>query len=506
MDEGEGRRVVSRGTVRALMSAVAGFAAMYGVLAMNHSGLVPGASSDSVAYLTAAESLVRRADLRIPVTSWNSPDSDAVLAHFPPGLPLLISLPMHFHVRAQRAALWVMAASSGLSVAAAFMLGADMAGLAAGSIAAALLLLTPVYVKMNFAIWSEPSYIALTMVMLWMMAKRPTWAAGYGFLAAAGVAVRYVGIAGSATAVTWAALQGRTLKDRVVGAAVAGAPSAIFLLWWRSYVAASGGAIRRLGFYPRLGPNLTQLREMFAEWLVPGSWHGNGWAAMALVALGLIVVAGSVRSGSWKGRRPWAVPAWIYGAVYVVVVAASRLFADYRIPFDARIFSPLLVLATVAVAVSAVDVARAHGRLASLALAGVGLGWGASMAADIHTGVEVVNQQGRFYTYRGWVSDQAIGWLKNRSRPYATVYSNEPALVYYHTGRHAKMLPDMGEDLAAFGETFKEHPGAVFLARPPHVRNVPEGRLVAMLGLIPAVRTELGVVYVPRPGPAMPAH
>lgn len=61
------------------------------------------------------------------------------------------------------------------------------------------------------------------------MPRRPLL---HGIMAALGVAIRYVGVAGTAAAMIWALHQGKDWKERLGGMLLAGMPSALVLLGW----------------------------------------------------------------------------------------------------------------------------------------------------------------------------------------------------------------------------------------------------------------------------------
>ena len=484
---------------RTLLAVFAAGSAVYGVLTINRTWLTPGAHADSVHYLGAAESFERSRTFEVPVTRWSSPDSVEPLSHFPPGFPLLISLPLSLGTQTHAAALWVMALSAGVAVAFFTLLVSEAFGVGAGLLSAVLLLITPVFVRLHLAIWSEPSYLAVTAVLLYVMVKRPAWAWAHGLLAGAGLMIRYVGVAGTLAAVVWAAVKGESRRERLTGMAWAAAPSALFLLWWSRSVAGAGEAIREVGVYGGLGRNLSQAVAMLPDWLVPGGWGGGAWPAAFLVLVGVLVIGQAVRSGAWLGpeKAPRLRAVLIYGACYLLVVLASRLLADPRIPFDSRILLPVLVLTTLVFAVSATELARSAGsRGWALLIVAMAI-WSAAALREDRIGVASVNEQGLYFTYEGWMIDPVIRWVDNQSSPFDVIYSNEPTLLYYQSSRHAKELPNRGEDLEAFGRAFRERPGAVVFAYPVHVDNLPEQLFVERLGLQPVVRTGMGAVYVP---------
>lgn len=345
----------ARHLVTVLLLAAAG---SLGVLGINQSWLAPGAMSDAVEYLTAAQSFEEHGQFEIPVSEWNSPDSVARLAHYPPGLSMLISVPMDFGFRLYPSALVVMAISSGLALAFAYLLASELGGPWAGLLSALMLFIMPVCAKINLSVWSEPSYVAATLAMLYVMVSRPRWAWAYGFLAAAGVAIRYVGVAGVATATLWAGVQGGTRRERIALAATAAGPSLGFLAFWHHYVAAGGGTVRTIGWYGGLGPNLVQFRNMLIEWLVPTGSSGAGWVVVGALSLAFTMLLAVRGTDLWQRERACKGLGLLaaFVAFYTATVVASRLFVDPFIPFDARLFLPVLVLGVLAFAISAVHV------------------------------------------------------------------------------------------------------------------------------------------------------
>jgi hypothetical protein len=489
------------GAQRVLVAALAGFGAMYGVLSINRSPLLPGVHGDSVEYMSAAESFAQRRTFEVPVADWSDTDSVSVLSHFPPGFPVLIALPLGGETSARAAALWVMAVSAGLAALVVTLLAAEVFGVATGALGTLLLLISPVCVRLHLAIWSEPTYLAVTALLLYAMVRRPRWSWCHGLLAVVGVAIRYVGIAGALAAALWALTNARSWRERLSGFALAIAPSFIFLVWWERLVARGGGAIRRIGVYGEFGRNAQQLEIMLREWLLPRGRAGDPWAAMGtgiVAVVGLVVLIGAARRGLWRGgeRPSFLLAAGLFSGCYASVVVLSRFFADPRIPFDDRMFLPVLILVTVAFVASATELARWKGR-AGWAVLVVALGvWGGYAVRQARDFVSVVNQVGMYFTFMGWTVDPTLRWVQDDSGAYDAIYSNDPALVYFQTGRHARYLPIVGDDLAAFQRRFQESSAAVVITYPPQVGNLSDDVFTRLLGLRNVVRTERGAAYV----------
>lgn len=485
---------------RLLLAALAGFAATYAVLSINRSPLLPGVNGDSVEYLSAAQSFASNGTFEVPVANWTDSDSVSVLAHFPPGFPLLISLPLGGSTSAPAAALWVMAVSTGVAVMVVTLLVAETLGLAVGLLTVLLLMVAPVWARLDLAIWSEPSYLAVTAILLYAMVRRPTSAWLHGLLAAAGFAIRYVGVAGTLAVVVWAALQEGGRKQRIARVAWAAAPSAAFLLWWRHRVGSGGGTIRRLGFYGEPGRNVQQLALLLRQWLLPASENIGLWAVGLVAVAGVAVLVLAARRGIWRDvpRARLLLRAMVlFSGCYLAVVVGSRMFADPRIPFDDRMLAPVLVFVTVAFAASAVELARWGGHWGLIVLTVAVAAWSVPAFLQARGLVSLVNQRGMYFTFMGWTVDPVLRWVENESGAYDRIYTDDPALVYFQTGRHARALPLVGEDLEAFRGRFREAPAAVVILYPPQVGNLPDEDFVQLLGLRTVVRTRLGAVYVP---------
>src|SRR5690349_12158648 len=64
----------------------------------------PGLDPDAMQYMGAAESLARQGIYQIPSAPWWSADTVSALAHFPPGLPTALAIPVHFGMTPPQAA------------------------------------------------------------------------------------------------------------------------------------------------------------------------------------------------------------------------------------------------------------------------------------------------------------------------------------------------------------------------------------------------------------------
>ena len=184
----------------------------------------PGLYGDGAAYLGAAESLVHDGGLRVPFATYESADSTSVLAQWPPGFPVVLSVPLWARRGPMAAIRIVQAAVGGCTVALTAIVVATATAPVWGAAVAVALLVTPAIVAVHLNVVSEPLYLLCLAIMLWSngLAFRPPLA--YGMLAAAAVLVRYLGLAAIAGAGVWAALQPGPSRVRARRAAIAHRP------------------------------------------------------------------------------------------------------------------------------------------------------------------------------------------------------------------------------------------------------------------------------------------
>lgn len=488
-----------------VLAAVLGVMGALAVLDINDSPLLPGSHRDGVEYLTAAEALVTSGRLQTPMPHWSNPSDRAPLSHFPPGLSMVLAGFLSAGVPGHAAALWSLALGAGGTIALLFLIGHHVSGLPGAISAAGLVAVTPAYVRVHTALWSEPLFlVALLLALLCLLRwpRRP-WLAGA--MAALGVGLRYAGLATTVLVTIVAWRQGKTARERITFSASAAAPSAIVLAGWLAHVASRGEVARSFGPYDRVGTALARIPATVVEWLTP--WvEGNGvgalLAAVLLLALGGLVVRGAMGAPeSNHDLRRLARIVAVFLASYAAVVISSRVFLDPAIPFDTRLGLPMIVLSTLLVGVS-LPLFLAHARpYARAVVCAVALVWLVSSAREVSRGVRAVREGGTFYTSTVWINSEVIRWIRDQSGSYRRVYSNEPGLVHFLAGRASHSLPQKGESLETFWDTFKERPGVIMIAYPLHATDLPPEVILGPMDLRSMIVAREGVVLAPARGP-----
>ena len=499
---------------RIVSAAILGLAAGVAVVGSNRPPLLPATHSDGVEYTSAAESLVSRGTLEIPVTHWSDPDSTTVLSHYPPGFSVAIALPMRVaRVSSATSVRWALGAGAALAAGMVFWIASGIGGLWAGLVASALVAATPALAGIYVAVWSESLYLGTALLLLWALVTKPRRTLLHGVLAALGVALRYVGVAGVATAV-WLAWGGRTTRrDRVLDAARAGGPGLLFLLGWQVYVGGGSEEIRSAGVYPGAAAQAAEFVLLLGAWLSPvnlGRVIPPEWVILGVAIVGLTVIVGGrpadpAGDGSaWPLRSPSS-PARIararkvfslFALIYVGVVVTSRVFLDPLVPFDARLFAPVLVLISIAFSVALARGLRRWPRPVGVALHGLVAIWMYFGVLDLRELVTVSSRDGRYYTHVRWSEDPIVrsvdrGWTS----PY--LYSNEAAMVYFYGSRPAKHLWRSHEDAAAFRAAFEARPGPILVTLPAKEVDVSLETIERTLDVWLYRRSEAAALYLP---------
>jgi hypothetical protein len=341
------------------------------------------------------------------------------------------------------AALWLVALAAGGTLALVFLLVGTEEGWVVGVISALLVGVLPPFLLVHAAIWSEPLYLPFLLATLWLMVNRPDRPALAGMVAACGVMVRYLGLAAVAAVGAWTFARTRSLRKTAVGIFPG---VGAFLAWWL-WAGTRGEAVRSWGeFSVPFSRTLAQIPDMARFWLAPG----------LPVFLAVLLLLGIVFA-HFKGRPALTRPLGLLILSHLGMILVSRLLVDERIPFDARMFLPVIVLAMLPVA----SFLWRRRRIGLVVLV-VWLGW--ILKEDVR-GIGTARESGLYYTASGWLGSGVLPWLADAPGG-LPIYSNEPGFVVFHTGRSARFLPLRTENLDDFFQVWTENPGAIILLRP----------------------------------------
>jgi hypothetical protein len=496
--------------IRARVAAalVAGALACGAVLCISRAP-APGLDPDAMSYAGAGESLARTGRLRIPDADWWDADSTSALAQFPAGFPAAIAVGVGLGLPPVQAARWVEAIAASVTVITLILLLQSTAGTPAGFIAALLLAATPAIFDNYIRVLSEPLFLMCLMLALAAMVRRPDRPFVAGLAAAAAESVRYAGIAVGIAAVLWAFRRSGPWRERVERALEAALPVLVLHAWWKVRLHAVGAEAPPVTHLQRGVPaTLHEGMVTIIEWLTPSV---GGTAARRLLALALLLGAiwlvrrtlrRMPRDSRAIGRRRLFNAAGLLAVCYAGVLLFSRAFVGGGIPFDERLLSPLFLLAIVIAAACLRIRWPAWSPPVRTAVAAGVVAWAVGGTLVNLDQLEGLQEDGWGYSGRKWQPSAEQRWLEAEGRRYQ-LFSNNPMLVYFLTGRPSRELPDTADagTLRDFAGTLEEQHGAVVGFDESYRPMDPPEFLAAVLPLAPLARLEHMTVWIPKESP-----
>lgn len=417
-----------------------------------------GVSPDSVTYLDAARHLFERGYV---VESWCGGNEFPVIK-FPPFYPMLLAVIEKAGIDPLVGARWLNVVLFGANIClVGYMLKYYTRGLYVPALGTLLALSSFVLLKIHAWAWSEPLFLFLALMELWLLSvyiekgNRLCLLAGAMAVCLAFL-TRFIGGSLVATGILGILWLGRgNWRRKGVDAAVFLSVSIFPMVLWSGRNIALTGRVtsRSFGFYPFSFDFL----GVIGSWLVPGSdWFSFFSAqdflirsASALFLLFLLVsgiwfIAPAIRDGEKPVKAFIVKTPWLPGLfipIYFISILIARLFFDPGIPFDYRIFSPAFVSGIIVV------LYLLHGLFFSsgnrllrrmliwmgLAEVGVYLICGAATAIMLH-------HEGSGYTGRIWQYPRMVGYIEKLPAE-MPVFSNYPLVVHFHTGRPVCPIP-----------------------------------------------------------------
>jgi hypothetical protein len=402
----------------------------------------PSLYGDSAGYLGAAQSLAGNATLRVPFAPYSSPDSTGPLSQWPPGYPALLAAAMRVGgVSAIESARIVDIVAAACTIGLVVLIVGSAAGPAWGVLAALAVAVTTSVVGTHLEVLSEPPFIALAMLTLALLVWRPERPLAAGLAAAAGVLVRYAGLGLAGGVALWALLRPGSLSARVRRAVIGVAPGVIVYVLW-----SAGRSVRVIHLDRQPAATVRRFAGSAMSWLAP-SYVGEGrWADMARLGLkGVLVIAivalvvALVKSPRRSAALTVATAAAILAGGVGGLLLVARLL-ESSVAFYDRMLAPVHALLTVAlIAALAAWWEGASGTGRRIA-GGLVCAW---LLVSAGTSVRLIREaraQGLDHTRIGMAPSPVWAWVRDSAagRP---LYTNDPAEVYFQTGRPSRGLP-----------------------------------------------------------------
>jgi hypothetical protein len=298
--------------------------------------------AESVAWPGKAEALS-------PLGHRPAPGGRTFVTLYPPGYPMLMAAAQA--VAGERAAFAVVPLCAAGTVFLVFLIGRQLAGPAAGLLAAALLACSPIFLFQAFQPMSDvPATFWWVLAFYLLMARSPVAALFAGLAAGLASLVRpnlWVLAAAAIPLAAWWRLPGQSAGRRVLLFASGLAAGATIFLWWQEAIY---GSVLQASYGPRVDEMLN------LEWVWPNLQRYPRWlvqlhspiVALALAAPAILWFAPAGPNGSRHASVRCAICALAFFALLQGFYLAYEVFDSW--PF-LRFLLPALALLLVLVAV-----------------------------------------------------------------------------------------------------------------------------------------------------------
>ncbi|HEY5982260.1 MAG TPA: phospholipid carrier-dependent glycosyltransferase [Anaerolineales bacterium] len=425
-----------------------------------------GLSDDSIAYIAGARSMLAGNGYREAWLATNGP-----VTHFPPAYPSVLTFLGWFGLEPLRGARFLGAVLFGFNTALLGILGWRMTrSLVAGLLLPALFVLGDSFLRLHSMALSEPLFIFLSLLSMWMFdlyRERDAhwlWLVACGSLIGMAYLTRYAALALVATYVIALLVLHKTWRRRFISVGILLVSIIPWIGGWTLRNAAVGGTVtnRVLVWHPLSASKLETALHTASSFMmpveawrqalsrIPGLWFIV--VAAVLSAILVYVVVRARRLFTLDIGKGGEVLSWL-NALYVICYLASVLAAmsafDASTKFKLRILSPAYIAFLIlVVALGAWAWKRRRGLVIAALAAVLALStYGQVMA------LRELSKGGQGYASFKWYDSQAMAFLKALP-PDIMIYTNEPGAVYLYTGRAGSVLPDRVDPVTA-----SERPG-----------------------------------------------
>lgn len=419
-------------------------------------------SDDSIAYIAGARSMLAGDGYREAWLASNGP-----VTHYPPAFSSVLAFVGLFGLDPLRGVRFVNSVLFGLNIVVVGILGWRMTkSLAAGLALAALFLLNGSLLQVHAAALSEPLFIFLSLLALWMFdlyVERDAhwlWLVACGVLTGLAFLTRYAALALVMTFLIALLVLHRTWRKRLISAAIFIASVFPAMAGWALHNVLIGGTAtnRLLVWHPIPADNLDTGLRTFSSFLMPvEAWRAELFKTSTIFVVAIAVILGAVlfwlvaKAGEYrmntKEQAPQGAIAFasgLYVLCYLASIFASISFFDASTKLRLRILSPVyvsLLILLVALGVWAWRRRREVVLVLGLFLCGMSIYGQVAAVGDLARG-------GQGYASFKWYDSKAMAFLRALP-PDVMIYTNQPAAVYLYTGRGAYVLPDRYDPVTA---------------------------------------------------------
>lgn len=451
--------------------AALGFIAVIGILLiLKATPEGAGLSDDSIAYIAGARSIAAGDGYREAWLASNQP-----VTHFPPAFPALLAFFGFLGIDPLHAARWVNALLYGANAGLLGILAWRMTpSLTAGLILAGLFVLCAEMLQVHAVAMSEPFFIFLSLLSLWMFDlyferdHHWWWLAACGTFVGIAYLTRYAGLALVATFVTALVILHDSWRKRLVSIGIFVLSALPWMLGWsiRNRLVAENATNRTFAWHPITSENLKVGLRTVAEAFFPvNAWRDAALKqphilqAMVVVILGVVLVWLAVRAWSYISqphppsmgvrsrkqiREVVSFTTGLYLFAYLASIVSSMLMFDAATKFKLRIVSPIFVCLLILMVYGGVWLRRRN-RKAVIALTLLFMSF--SAYKQLNT-LRDWSKSGLGYASFQWYDSKVMAYLRELPSG-VRIYTDEPAAVYLYTGRGNYVLPDRFDSATA---------------------------------------------------------
>lgn len=408
---------------------------------------------DSCGYLSIASNLNRHEGFSSDIAGWKDPEDHHPVTYWPPLFPACIAAVSRVGISAHQAGLLVSAVGFGVLVGATGWVAGRLSGSGAASSFAAVLCIAwwPICSHCMMVL-TESLFTALSMLAVWAClrardAAPARWLGTAAGLVALALLTRYIGIALWGVFglwCLWLAWSGKASWANLLWPAAAAAPWGGWLA--RNYFMRHGLTGQHTRSTVGLAENFGRIIRTMAADLVPiphlrlGLGHYGTFIAAILgllVVLGVLVVAAPLlKRGSLLRPSAGVLLVAGYTAAYLAVLLISASTRGFE-AISSRYLMPVYPYIAVLAAVALAGVARHSPRYAWLGGA-AGCGWLALLCVATLAGFRDMRSLPGFS--RRMETSPSVGLLRAMDVP--RFASDDPARLWYVTGRPVRYLPD----------------------------------------------------------------
>ena len=427
-------------------------------------------SDDSIAYIAGARSMLAGQGYREAWLASNQP-----VTHFPPAFPFVLTLPGLLGADPLHRARYINALLFGLNAGLLGVLAWRMTpSLTAGVVIAALFILNSELLQVHTAAMSEPLFIFLSLLALWMFDlyferhNHWLWLLFCGTFVGMAYLTRYAGLALVVTFIVALIILRDSWRKRLVSVGIFLAAVLPWIIGWaiRNRLVAENATNRTLAWHPITSDNLQIGIRAFSDFFIPiESWRRETLKQPGVIEGMIIVIFVAVLvwviAKAWKyfsepqqvsaeermdaGSREF-IPftSGLYLFAYLASIVAAMTMFDAATKFKLRILSPVFVCLLILLVYLGIWLrSRNRGAVILLTFAFLSFAFYKQFIT-----VNELSKGGLGYASFQWYDSKAMDYLRELPDD-VMIYTNEPGAVYLYTGRGCYVLPDRFDSATA---------------------------------------------------------